>query len=328
MSNETIAITGAAGFIGRHVVKLATELGYNVHCIVRSETSIWSEYKNVKVFVIDIEDKRNQKLIDESINDVNSVIHLAGAYSGDPDQQISETVSMTKNIIKALEKSPKTFVLVSSISVYMYHVLPKNSMIDEETPIERKPTQRDAYCQGKLMQEALVCEFAKPAWILRPGAVFGPDRIWNAHLGIRLGPIAVIFNGSNTIPVSWVEHTSLACILAATKVPDKIEAINVLDDDLPSQRQYIDIHSTKNWPKYTLYTPLWILSLIEFLLNIIPFISNKIPNLMRREARAARLHPFNFSNRKLKERLGWQPVLPFYKAMTQSIEQSSTGQIK
>lgn len=327
MNKKTIAITGAAGFIGRHVVKLATKLDYNVNCIVRSDTSIWDDNPNVKLFIIDISDNNNQNLLEEAICDVDSVIHLAGAYSGDVDQQIDKTVSMTKNILKVLEKNPKIFVLVSSIAVYMYHTLEKNSVINEETPIEKNPRLRDAYCQGKLMQEALVHEAARPAWILRPGAVFGPDRIWNAHIGIKFGSIVLIFNGKNTVPVSWVENTSLACILAANNDPNKIEAINVLDNSLPNQKDYMNIYCSKYHTIYKIYMPLWVLSFSEYIFSIIPLLSKRIPNLIRREARAARLHPFNFSNERLKERLGWRPVLPFHAAMTQSIEQSSTGQI-
>ena len=193
-------------------------------------------------------------------------------------------------------------VMAGSLSVY--GAGPAGGVIDEGSPLEDRPEGRDDYARAKLAQEE-AWRGSGEVWTLRIGALFGPGRLWNAHLGLRLGPVAVRL-GEGPVPVSWVEHAALACVLAAETPGGGV--VNVVDDDLPDARRYLRALGVRAvplpWRALDAAAP-WLAGL-------------PVPGLLRRPSLRARLMPRAWPNRALHERLGWEPLMGFEAAMAAS----------
>ena len=323
-------ITGAAGFIGRHCVKCARERGHPVIAVVRSEVGVlanWQSDPMIEVIVSDLAKDANPQLAD-AFAKAETIIHAAASLAGDDAQQAHDTVLATKSVLCAMEAMPRQkrkLILVSSIAVYDAASLQENAVLDESTPIETNPGKRDAYCRNKLLQETAALQAARSnkldLFIMRPGAVFGPGRLWNAHLGHALGPILLRMGSKGQVPVSHVNHCAKALVLAAETRLSGVEVINVLDDDLPDRKTYIQALRTTGWPRIVILMP-W--RLLVVLGNICARIPN-LPGLLRPVIIKSRMMPLHYSNAKLKKLLGWQADMPFEKAMKRAILAENKG---
>ena len=187
-----LLITGASGFVGRHVVGEALERGHRVWAIVRPGSDLrnvaWAEHAGVTVAPLDL---RQPAGLEELIAEVDAVVHLAAVMRGDIEAQRTGTVATTENLLKAMaETVGRRLVLVSSLSVYDYRRIAAFTELDEGSPIEEHPEEREAYCWAKLLQEDLVRRYGREhdlaITILRLGVVIGPDRTWTDQLGLRV----------------------------------------------------------------------------------------------------------------------------------------------
>lgn len=177
----TIAVTGAAGFIGRAVVGCARARGHAVIAIVRTAGSELAEWdQGVTPVVADLLQHDD---LGRVIAKADVVIHLAAKLDGAPEVQRRNAVDATRSLCAAIATLPvmPRLVLISSIVVYRYDSVSEGNVIDENTPLETHPERRDIYCQNKLRQEEIAREHATidgfPLTILRPGAVYGQENL-------------------------------------------------------------------------------------------------------------------------------------------------------
>ena len=253
-------------------------------------------------------------------------------------------IEPTRRLVEAMRKAKsRRLVLISSLSVYGYAALPDGAQLDETTPTEHDLTDRDAYCRAKLAQEGIVLEAAQFHGLrvtsLRPGAIYGHGRLWTARLGFNVGPLAVLLGGHAAIPLSFVEHCALAAVLASERgvtvsdvyaEPDSsgmkgaFEAINVIDDDPPSQRQYAALltQHMRRPPIVFLGLPWGVIRRVAAavgLLGVIaPGLVARLPQMLRPASLHARAKPLRYSNCRLHDRLGWLPTTDLKQAVATS----------
>src|SRR6185437_12765778 len=189
-----LLVTGANGFLGRYVVAEALRHGHAVTVLVRSTETPkvgWAGHPNVKMVQADLRSRRG---LAEAVADVDCVLHLAAAKSGDMYAQYAGTVVATENLLAAMtDAGVRRIVAISSFSVYDYLKIRSFSVLSEDSPIETDAFNRDEYAHTKVVQERLVREHAtRLHWgftILRPGVIFGKDNLFTARLGIQAGRI-------------------------------------------------------------------------------------------------------------------------------------------
>jgi len=172
-NKKTTLVTGAAGFIGSHLVDLLLENHHNVVTLVRKEDDLrWIEGKEVNIVYGDIRDKSSLfPLIDSSIQ---YVFHLAGVVkcpSSEP--YFSVNVDGTKNIVEVCVKTLprlKRFLYASSVAATGPG---DESTIHKETDLCNPITD---YGRSKLQTEKFLREYkgTLPYTILRPALVYGP----------------------------------------------------------------------------------------------------------------------------------------------------------
>lgn len=318
---KKILITGAAGFIGRAAVAEARSRGIEVVAVVRSgPPRAWANDAGITLYRCDLSDPDTTALT-AALADVDAVIHAAAHPGGDAAQHAADSARGTQTLLVAMSGArARTLVLVSSIGVYDTMQLPIGGTLTEACPLEHPDTARDAYVRGKLVQEQLCVDAARTQgltlWRLRPGAVFGPGRLWNGHLGVRLGPVLVRVGGSGQVPVCHVARCGWALVQAA--VTPGGGALNILDDDLPDRARFLAALRRSGWPRATIPMPWQLLMPLAKLLN-----RPTLPGLLREPVLRARMTPLSYSNRAMRKALGGRQARPFEVLMGKAIAEGS-----
>src|SRR4051812_30456217 len=116
-------VTGANGFLGRHVVRALLARGIEVRALVRPATRLeplgWPS--SVEVFTADL---RTSGELQSAFVGVDVLLHLAAVISGGEDAQFAGTVVGTERLLAAMSASAcRRLVLCSSFSVYDYSLV-------------------------------------------------------------------------------------------------------------------------------------------------------------------------------------------------------------
>lgn len=349
---KVMVITGATGYLGQRIVLYAQQRGHKVIAVVRPGRDItsmpWAAFDDIDIVEVDLASDLALTALQESLSGVDQeaavVIHAAGSLVGNEDVQRAQTVKPTERLMRAMMQTGlRRLVFLSSMSVYGYSALPENSQLDETTPAEPYKDQRDAYCRAKLSQESILLKAAQlhgfVVTALRPGAIIGPDRLLTSRLGVIKSSMGFQLGRNAKLPISFVEHCAEAVILAAEQ--DTInsdvyvesddfgscgafEAINVLDDKLPTQQEYINMlkKHTDIWPAFYIYIPWNVMKLAASLLSVIAMawsgLLTKLPGVLREASLHARIKPLRYNNARLHDRLGWTSKLDCEDVIRQS----------
>ena len=256
----------------------------------------------------------------QAMQGVDAVIHAAAHLGGDAAAHAADSVRGTEALLAALEGTDvRRLVLVSSISVYDTMQVAIGGRLTEACPLEQVETARDPYVRGKLMQEALCVDAARrlgiELWRMRPGAVFGPNRLRNAHLGLRKGPVLVRLGGAGQVPVCHVTRCGWALVQAA--VTPGGGALNVLDDDLPERDRFLATLRRSGWPRFVIPLPWQIVLPVARMLN-----RPTLPGLLRERVLRARITPLKYTNTAMRRALGGQQARTFETLMNKAIAES------
>jgi nucleoside-diphosphate-sugar epimerase len=330
-----LLITGASGFLGQYVVAEALRRGHQVRAIVRPVTKVerisWHAHPNLEFARLDL--RRKDGLL-EALQGIDAVIHLAAAKAGDFYTQFAGTVIATENLLDSMKAAGVLrLVAISTFSVYDYWNKETGSLLDEESAIESKPLERDEYAQTKLIQESLVREFERennaPVTIIRPGMIYGRDALWNACLGAELTDSLWLRIGARAqMPLNYVENSAEAILLAAEKDSAIGQTINVVDDNLPTQREFAKkLFARQNdFPRmipvnWTVMRGLtWILWVYN---QKILKGQAKFPGIFVPAKLHARFKPLVYSNARAKQVLQWSPRYSLDEAFDRSCSEEN-----
>jgi len=322
--DDSILITGAAGFIGFRVAQSLLDRGFRkVICFVRpssevgqleaiaSRPDMQGRIRVVKGNLLSREDCVT------ATRDAAVIFHLAagGSDKSFPDSFMNSVVT-TRNLLEASLRHQvlKRFVNISSFAVYSNTGKPRFRVLDELCPIERRPELRgDAYCFAKVKQDEIVTEYGKkfaiPYVILRPGYVYGPGKkSIPSRVGIDTFGIFLHLGGSNPIPLTYVENCADAIVLAGLKPGTEGDVFNIVDDDVPSSRQFLRQYKRNVRTFKSIAVP----HVVSFALSCLwERYSNWSAGQLAPVFNSRRWHAYwkktYYSNEKLKRRVGWTP---------------------
>ena len=335
-TEDPILVTGAGGFIGSSVVRKLLEYGFrNIRCLARSAESFakleavaCTHANSVRLELI----KGNLLSSDDCLRAANSVTviyHLAAGTEKSFAGAFMNSVLTTRNLVEAFLKhgQPKRFVNVSSFAVYSNLKLQRGALLDENCPLEDAPQERfDPYGYAKLKQDELVMEYGKqqklPFVIVRPGAVFGPGKAkLTGRVAIDTFGFLIHLGGSNCLPLTYVENCAEAIVLAGLRPGVEGEVFNVVDDDAPTSRELLRDYK-KQTRLFSLSLPYPVTELLCAGWEKYSRVTrNQLPPVFNRRRCAAEWKGNRYSNRKLKERLGWQPRVSMKQAVSSFLAQ-------
>jgi nucleoside-diphosphate-sugar epimerase len=326
-----LLVTGAGGFLGRHVVAAAAARGHQVRAMVRpaarKSPSSWEGLRGIEVVRADLRDRR----VDRALFDgIDVVIHLAASKSGDLYEQLGGTVLATENLLGAMrEAGLSKIVLTSSFSVYEYLRRWSWGVLDESSPLAVVPEERDEYCQTKLLQERLVREAAEGGgWrcvVLRPGVVFGRDNLWSARIGMQAGRWWIRTGAFARLPLTYVENCAEAVVLAAEHDgAERLLTLNVVDDVTPSQRSYVRAPRRRMPVRPRVLPVPWLAmrgaARLAWLVDRILFGGTaKVPGILVPARLHARCKPLRYPNARIREALRWTPRFGWREGIERSL---------
>jgi nucleoside-diphosphate-sugar epimerase len=336
-TDERILVTGSNGFIGSKVVEKLLEYGFaNLRCFVRPSSRLdrlekaFSRFdagKNVELVTGDLLSRDDCRKAAEG---VSIIYHLAAGMEKSFAGAFMNSALTSRNLMDAFLRysQPKRFVNVSSFAVYSTLSLKRGDLLDESCPLEDAPQERfDAYGFGKLKQEELVEEYGRkyklPYVIVRPGYVFGPGKQeLSGRVGIGTFGFFIQVNGSHSLPLAFVDNCADAIVLAGLKAHVDGEIFNVVDDELLTGRQFLKAYQKKVKSLRSIRIPYFagygLCSLWE---KYSKWSKNQLPPAFNRRRCAAEWKGNRYSNRKLRQQLGWKPRVPMQQAMKAFLDQ-------
>ena len=336
-AGDRILVTGSNGFIGSKVVEKLLEYGFaNIRCFVRPSSHLgrlqnmlgeFDAGRNVELVTGDLLSRDDCRKAAEG---VSIIYHLAAGMEKSFAGAFMNSALATRNVMDAFLRygQSKRFVSVSSFAVYSNLGLKRGGVLDETCPLENAPQERfDAYGFGKLKQEEAVREYGKeyklPYVILRPGYVFGPGKTeLNRRVGVGAFGLFIQVNGSNFLPLTFVDNCAEAIVLAGLKANVDGEIFNVVDDELPTGRQFLKAYKKKMKSFRSIRIPYFAgYGLCSIWEKYSKWSKGQLPPAFNRRRCVAEWKDMRYSNRKLKERLWWKPRVSMNQAMDEFLSQ-------
>jgi nucleoside-diphosphate-sugar epimerase len=208
-----VVVTGANGFIGRHLTAALAQRGFEVRPIVRAD--FWDDR------------------LERSADGTDILIHAAGATRAPTREGLrASNVDLTRRALGAAKAAGvRRFVFVSSQAA-----AGPAPALDRPITEDDEPRPVEEYGISKRDAEQLVRDRGVPASIVRPAAVYGPgDRDFRALFALAHRGMA-IHAGTRKQWISIVHvRDCLDGIIRAATVDDAIGRTYFLANDAPVQ---------------------------------------------------------------------------------------------
>ena len=322
---KTILVTGATGFIGRHLLPVLHQQGWQTTAAVRDD---FRQPLSIPIKAIQVGEIDDMTDWQEALLGIDTVIHLAGrshilheTISNPEAAFIKVNTKGTINLVKqSLKAGVKHFIFVSSIHAMAAesdNILNENSPCHPDSP----------YGRSKLQAEQALINLAKDSdmtWtILRPTLVYGlgnranMDRLMKLiKRGLPL-PFGAIKNRRSFVFVGNL----VAAIITCLDHPNAANQIFLISDNQAvSTPQLIRLIAQQ------IQQPCQLLPVPTTLLRFLGYLGDNIESI------TGKTLPFNTYNidrllgslavdsRYIQKTLDWQPPFTLEQGLAQTIQ--------
>jgi nucleoside-diphosphate-sugar epimerase len=322
-----VCLTGGTGFVGQALVKRLLANGAQVCVLARpSPRADALASQGVEVISGGVADA---DAIRRAVEGAEIIIHAAAMVEalGTRQKFYDANVRGTDAVLQAsLRAKPRRIIYLSSIAVY--GPLQDDEWIDEDTPFDELPEERDFYAQSKIEADRLALKFAKhssvPLTILRPGIVFGPGRrLPNALIGVRLGKLDIVFGRPDQpFPLNYIENLADAIELAAQEPENDSRQYIILDDERLTLGQYHAARTASTKTKTVFWPAQPIVVAATITHPLARFIPADTGAFSRRQMIRASEDRY-YSTRRIREELNWKPKIALREAVERTIRNNS-----
>ena len=321
---KSVLITGGAGFIGSHVVRLFVNKYPGYKIINYDKLTYAGNLENLR----DIEGKENYTFIKGDILDaeklknvfeeheVDSVIHLAAESHVDrsisnPTEFVETNVMGTLVLLNAAKSywagkfEDKLFYHVSTDEVY--GSLGEDGYFTEETPYDPRSPYSSSKASSDHLVRAYFHTYNMPVVISNCSNNYGANQFPEKLIPLFINnikhkkPLPVYGNGSNVRDWLWVN--------------DHAEAIDVIFHKGKNGETY-NIGGNNEWKNIELIKKLC--KVMDEKLNREPGTSEKLITFVK--DRSGHDQRYAIDSTKLKQELNWEPSIDFEKGLEITVD--------
>lgn len=298
--NATVALTGATGFIGKHIAENLLAAGFTVRALTRSpEKSVDRKLAWVHGSL------ESPDALRELVRGADSVVHCAGRVRGQSQAAFmtSNVTGSTRLLEMAKENSCcKRFLFISSLAA-------------------RHP-QLSWYAHSKLVAEQRLMAEKGPLalGIFRPTAVYGPGDKELQPLFRWLLRGLLLRLGQPETQLSFLHVCDLAhAVIRWLQHHDAAAGPYELCDGLPGGYSWPRLReigaAVRHGPVRLVGIPLPVLRLLAHLSQAVQRISRKEPMLTQSKIGELTHPDWSASNQLLSERIDWAPTIRLEQAL-------------
>ena len=332
MKNIKIAITGATGLVGSHLVEYLAHKDYAVKALIRSTASAAPFMNGWSTLNIEIRQANILKSSElrQALTGVDVLIHAAGIVDpyAPPEEITAVNVAGTQTALQtAIELNIKQFIFISSLSVITGNTDQYNS--PEESPLV---LCGEAYADSKVQAEQIINNDTYKnkigLTIIRPGFIYGPrERAWLPQLikAIASSRAILVDNGSKETNVIYIENLCRAIETAILNEITYGQIYNLTDGQHITKKQLFDsISDGLGLPRVKKTLPSWLIkpifTALSAVVSTLPIEKRK--KLSRFSMAAYRLIGINqgFSISKAQRDLNYTNPISFSQGMANTLK--------
>ena len=181
MTHGTVAVTGAAGFIGRWVVDELLDRGYTVRGLddlSNGSRRNVAEFESSERCDLTIGDVSDRESVDELLDgDIDACIHLAAEIDvqeslDDPQSHFETNVIGTERVLEACRATDTRLGLIGTCMVY--DMVDSEEGIDESHPVKPASPYAGTKLAAENIAESYYHGYGLPVTVLRPFNTYGP----------------------------------------------------------------------------------------------------------------------------------------------------------
>ncbi len=258
-------VTGAAGFLGSHLVEMLVERGDEVRALVQpgQDTTFLQSLPGIEVMLGDVTDSTALKRAVEGIQRVYHLAAKTGPWGPEEVYQATNVQATTDLIEVAMNAGVQRIVHTSSITVYGHHL---RGTVTEEYPYH---AEDNPYSRTKISSEKLIFKLVKersaPVVIARPAWIYGPRDVASFGRFVKLvhsGKGFILGSGKNIVPIVFVRDVAQGLIKAGDADNQAVgRAYTIADDRRVTQEEYLNTianalqapHITRKYPFSGIY---------------------------------------------------------------------------
>ena len=239
-----VLVTGAAGFLGGHLIDMLLERGDEVRAMVRpiEDTSYLRTLSGVEIVNGDLTDVASLKRAVQGVERVYNVGAKTGPWGPENVYRAINVQGLADLIHAAMDANVQRVVHTSSITVYGHHL---HGIVTEDDPFY---AEDNPYSRTKIAGERLIANLIKdqnaPVVIVRPAWIYGPrDLASFAKYVSRVasGKFFLIGSGQNIVPIVYVRDVAQGLIKAGDASDNAIgQAYTLANDERVTQEAYLN----------------------------------------------------------------------------------------
>ncbi|WP_275185600.1 NAD-dependent epimerase/dehydratase family protein [Bradyrhizobium sp. CSA112] len=231
-------VTGANGFIGRHLVRVLADRGTRVHGIGHGAIGDAEMHRiGLEHWLNGEIDAANLNALAERSGIPSTIFHLAGGSSvglsiAQPFEDFSRTVASTARLLEWLRGSARDCRLIVASSAAVYGAGHEGAIAEDAELLPMSP-----YGQHKLMMEQLCRSYAVTfglrSTVMRLFSVYGPflrkQLPWDICSRLHAGERNLVLGGTGAEVRDWTDVRDVVRLLAEIRGRPQQEAFHVIN---------------------------------------------------------------------------------------------------
>jgi 2-alkyl-3-oxoalkanoate reductase len=254
-----VLVTGAAGFLGRHVVTALARCGVEIRALVRDPTRVPFDVEGYATLVTG--DLGDEAQLRPALDGVEVVINCAATTDNRAPWEVHERTNVdgVRNLLTtAADAGVERIVHVSSVAVYGL----SDGRYDERAALEARDPWA-YYQRSKLASEQVVDRFRAirglDVVVLRLGLLHGPGKPPKTGL-LTLGRLQFVAgSGRNRLPYTSVDRAVDGILLALAEPAAANQTYNLAEEPQRTVRAQAALGADDGRPPVFVPIPRWLL---------------------------------------------------------------------